>query len=191
MVRPTALARVGGDAAAAAKVLSDTARALRGPLEFKGGFMAGALLSPTDVETIARMPSREVLTGQLVGTIAAPLTGLVRTLNALISGLALQLGQIAEQGLVSGEAPADQEAPVAAETPAAEEAPVAEEAPAADAAPTQANEEPEADTAAEDAGDESEANSSTADDASPASEASAEEDSTQTEGSSDDAPSNE
>ncbi len=46
----------------------------------------------------------------------------MRGLNALIGGLALQLGQIAEQGLVSGDAPA--EAPPATE----------EEAPAEDAA---------------------------------------------------------
>ena len=45
LMGPTALALVRGDAAAAAKVLSDTARALRGPLEFKGGLMAGSLLT--------------------------------------------------------------------------------------------------------------------------------------------------
>ena len=101
LVGPTALALVEGDAAAAAKVLSDTARALRGPLEFKGGFMSGAVLSAEDVEAIAKLPSRDVLNGQLVGTIAAPLTGLARTLNALIAGVAIQLGQIRDQGLVS------------------------------------------------------------------------------------------
>ena len=126
LMGPTALALVRGDAAAAAKVLSDTARALRGPLGFKGGLMSGSLLTAADVEAIAKLPSREVLHGQLVGTIAAPLSGLVRTLNALISGLAVQLGQIAEQGLVSGTAETStEEAPPAAEEapPAAEEAP--------------------------------------------------------------------
>ena len=108
LVGPTALALVKGDAAAAAKVLSDTARALRGPLAFKGGIMSGALLSAGDVEAIARLPTRDVLHAQLVGTIAAPLTGLARTLNALIAGIAIQLGQIRDQGLVSGTAaPAD------------------------------------------------------------------------------------
>jgi len=124
LVGPTALALVRGDAAAAAKVLSDTARELRGPLEFKGGFMNGVLLSPGDVQTIARLPPREVLHGQLVGTIAAPLSGLVRTLNALISGLAVQLGQIAEQGLVGRSAPPVDASPEAetAEAPAEAEA---------------------------------------------------------------------
>jgi large subunit ribosomal protein L10 len=122
LVGPTALAMVKGDAAAAAKVLSDTARALRGPLQFKGGIMGGAVLSATEVESIARLPSRDVLNAQLVGTIAAPLTGLARTLNALISGLAIQLGQVRDQGLVSGTAPAAEPAPAAAEAaPAAAE----------------------------------------------------------------------
>ena len=101
---PTALTLVHGDAALAAKALNDTARALN-ILEFKGGLMNGTALSADDVRSIARLPSREVLNAQLVGTIAAPLTGLVRTLNALIAGLAIQLQAIVDQGLVSGEAP--------------------------------------------------------------------------------------
>ena len=151
---PTALAFVSGDAAVAAKALSDAARALH-TLEFKGGLMDSTTLSAADVQSIARLPTREVLQAQLVGTIAAPITGLVRTLNALIAGIAIQLQQIAEKGLVSGEAPAPEPeaaAPEAAapEAPAAEpEAPAPEpEAPAAEAAETAA--EPEAaETAAE------------------------------------------
>ena len=98
---PTALALVHGDAALAAKALNDTARALN-ILEFKGGLLNGNTLSADDVRSIARLPSRDVLNAQLVGTIAAPLTGLVRTLNALIAGVAIQLQAIADQGLVSG-----------------------------------------------------------------------------------------
>lgn len=112
---PTALTFVAGDAALAAKALNDAARAL-GTLEFKGGVMNGAPLSAEEIRSIARLPAREVLHSQLVGTIASPLSGLVRTLNALISGLAVQLGQIAEKGLVSGEAPSPPEAPAASET---------------------------------------------------------------------------
>lgn len=98
---PTALALVEGDAALAAKALNDTARALN-LLDFKGGLLNGATLSADDVRSIARLPSREVLHAQLVGTIAAPITGLVRTLNALIAGIAIQLQAIADQGLVKG-----------------------------------------------------------------------------------------
>ena len=105
LVGPTALAFVKGDAALAAKALNDAARQLN-LLEFKGGVLNGAVLSADDVRSIARLPAREVLYAQLVGTVAAPLTGLARGLNALIAGLAIQLQAIADQGLVSGEAPA-------------------------------------------------------------------------------------
>jgi large subunit ribosomal protein L10 len=151
LVGPTALAFVSGDAAVAAKTLNDAARRLN-LLDFKGGVLNGVPLSADDVRSIARLPSREVLNAQLVGTIAAPLTGLVRGLNALISGLAIQLKAIADQGLVSGEAPAEAEAPAAeAEAPAAEaEAPAAEaEAPAAEAEAPAAEAEAETPATAE------------------------------------------
>jgi large subunit ribosomal protein L10 len=124
---PTALAFVSGDAALAAKALNDAARTMH-TLEFKGGLMDSNTLSAADVVAIARLPAREVLHAQLVGTIAAPITGLVRGLNALIAGLAIQLQTIADQGLVSGEAPAV--AAAEPEAPAAEPEPEPE-APAA------------------------------------------------------------
>ena len=92
---PTALTLVHGDAALAAKALNDTARALN-ILEFKGGLLNGGALTADDVRSIARLPSRDVLNAQLVGTIAAPITGLVRTLNAMIQGIAIQLQAIVD-----------------------------------------------------------------------------------------------
>ena len=135
---------VRGDAAAAAKALADFRRA-SGLLEFKGGWMNGEALTPEQMDAIARLPTREVLYGRLVGMVASPLTGLASALNGLIGGLARQLSQIAEQGLVGGDAPAP-----AAEAPAAEEAPPAEEAapeePAAEAAPAEDSPPAEGDT---------------------------------------------
>ncbi len=143
MEGPTALAMVNGDAALAAKALNDAARALN-ILEFKGGLMNGTTLTADDVRSIARLPSRDVLNAQLVGTIAAPLSGLVRGLNALIAGIAIQLQAIADQGLVSGTAPEAAPEPEAAEAaPEPEAAEAAPEPEAADAAP-----EPEAADAA-------------------------------------------
>ena len=126
-----------GDVALAAKALA-TFRRETNLLTFKGGVMNGDPLSAEQLEALSRLPARDVLHGQVVAMIASPITGFVRTLNALISGLAIQLGQIRDQGLVGGDEPAAEEAP-------AEEA--APEEPAAEAA-----EEP----AAEAAGDESE-----------------------------------
>ena len=97
---PTAMTFVRGDAAAAAKTLNDFRRANGGLPAFKGGWMNGSSLSPEQIESIARLPSREALYGQLVGMVASPLTGLASALNGLISGIARQLQAIADQGLV-------------------------------------------------------------------------------------------
>jgi large subunit ribosomal protein L10 len=148
---PTAFAFVDGDAAVAAKALSDMARALR-TLEFKGGLMNGVPLSADEIRSIARLPARDVLHGQLVGTIAAPLTGLVRTLNALISGLAVQLGQIAEQELVGADAGAPEpEAPEpeAPEPEATEPGAPEPEAPEPEAPEPEATEESETEAASD------------------------------------------
>ena len=102
---PTALAFVKGDAAAAAKTLRDYARETD-LVPFKGGIMEGNTLSPEDIGAIAKLPSRDVLYAQLVNIVAYPVSGLARTLNQLIGGLAVALGQIQEQGLVGGDAPA-------------------------------------------------------------------------------------
>lgn len=93
---PTALTFVRGDAALAAKAIADYARATQ-LLPFKGGLMDGAAVDAGQITAISRLPSREVLYGQLVGVVASPVTGLVRTLNALLGGLAVALGQVREQ----------------------------------------------------------------------------------------------
>ena len=108
---PTAFTFVKGDAALAAKAIATFRKEHEVPA-FKGGTMDGAVVSIEEIEAIAKLPARDVLNGQLVGIMASPVTGLVRGLNQLIAGLAIQLGQIAEQGLVSGEdrrAPAEEE----------------------------------------------------------------------------------
>ncbi len=107
---PTALALVKGDAALAAKTLRRLGTEWE-LLEYKGGLMDGEVLDPDTFTAIARLPGREALNAQLAGVVASPITGLVRGLGSMIQGLALQLGQIAEQGLVSGEAPKDEEPP--------------------------------------------------------------------------------
>jgi large subunit ribosomal protein L10 len=164
---PTALTFVRGDAALAAKALQ-TFRRETEKLEFKGGLLGAEAVDTEQLLALARLPARDVLYGQLVGVVASPISGLVRTLNALISGLALQLGQIAEKK-ESGEIPAG-EPPAAAAEPAAEaEAPAAEaEAPVAEEAEAPAAE-------AEAPAAEAEADAPAADAEAPAEEAAAEE----------------
>ena len=125
-----------GDVAMAAKAIADYAKATQ-LLPFKGGLMDGAVLDVDQLRSLSRLPSREVLYGQLVGVVASPVTGLVRSLAALLGGLASALGQV-QQKKESGEIPAAAAPAAAAEAPAAEEAPAEEpapEAPAAEAAP--------------------------------------------------------
>ncbi len=125
---PTALTFVRGDVATAAKAIADYGRATQ-LLPFKGGLMEGSPLDVDQIRSLSRLPSREVLYGQLVGVVASPVSGLVRTLSALVGGLASALGQVREKK-ESGEIPAGE--PPAAEAPAAEEAGATTEAPAAE-----------------------------------------------------------
>ena len=139
---PTALTFVRGDVATAAKTVADYAR-LTQLLPFKGGLMEGTTLDAEQIRSLSRLPSREVLYGQLVGVVASPVSGLVRTLNALVSGLAVALGQVhakKESGEIpAGEAPAAKAEEPAAEAPAAEAETPAE--PEAGAAPEAAAED--------------------------------------------------
>ena len=126
---PTAFTFVAadGDVALAAKALAQFNRE-HGMLGFKGGVMSGEPLTVEQLTELSRLPALDVLHGQLVGVIASPITGLVRGLNALISGLAIQLKQIADEGMV----------PVggaAAAEPAAEPEAAAEPEPAEPAEP--------------------------------------------------------
>ncbi len=117
---PTALTFVRGDVATAAKTVADYARATQ-LLPFKGGLMGADTLDVDQIRSLSRLPSREVLYGQLVGVVASPIGGLVRSLGGLLGGLAVALGQVREKK-ESGELPAGEapEAEVAAEAHAAE-----------------------------------------------------------------------
>ncbi|HMI81340.1 MAG TPA: 50S ribosomal protein L10 [Solirubrobacterales bacterium] len=126
---PTALTFVRGDTAQAAKAIT-TFNKEHEVLTYKGGFMEATSLDELAFKSIAKLPGREVLNGQLAGVVASPLTGLVRGLGSMIQGLALQLGQIAEKGLVTGEAPAAEE-PKAEESEPEQEAEAPEEEPEA------------------------------------------------------------
>jgi large subunit ribosomal protein L10 len=158
---PTALTFVRGDIATAAKSLADYGRATQ-LLPFKGGLMNGAPLEPEQIRALSRLPSREVLYGQLVGVVASPISGLVRSLGGLLGGLAVALGQV-QAKKQSGELPAgdvpsvseasasgDSSAALAAdESPTAEADTAAAKAPAGEAEPAAEEPAAEADTQSE------------------------------------------
>ncbi len=151
---PTALTFVRGDAAVAAKAIADYGRATQ-LLPFKGGFMDGAALDSEQIRALSRLPSREVLYGQLVGMVASPVSGLVRTLGALLSGLAVALGQVNEKKqsgeIPAGEAPAapipEQAAAAPDDAASAEPAEAAAEGGAAEPAASETKTETAADAA--------------------------------------------
>jgi len=93
---PTALTFVRGDTARAAKAIFTFGKEHE-VLAFKGGFMGETTLDEERFKSIARLPAREVLDGQLAGVVASPLTGLVRGLGSMVQGLATQLQQLQEQ----------------------------------------------------------------------------------------------
>ena len=63
----------------------------------KMGFVEGKVITPGEVKNLADLPSKEVLVATVLGTMNAPITGLVTVLNGTIKGLAVALNAIAEQ----------------------------------------------------------------------------------------------
>jgi large subunit ribosomal protein L10 len=150
LVGPTALTFVRGDVAVAAKAVADYAKATQ-LLPFKGGMMGGEEIEVDQIRALSRLPARDVLYGQLVGIVASPVGGLVRSLNALLSGVAVALGQV-QQKKESGEIPAGEAPAPEAETAPADSGAAPEGEAAAEAAPEPAEgdaPEPEAEAPAE------------------------------------------
>lgn len=99
---PTALAISEHDEVTAAKVLADFAKDNE-QLEIKSGFLEGKVVSVDEIKKLADTPSRDVLIAKIMGSMNAPISKLVRTLQALVD---------------NGVEPCD----IKKETPAAEEA---------------------------------------------------------------------
>ena len=93
---PTAIAYCHGDPVRVAKTIQDFIKEKK-KAAIRGGKLQRSMLTASEVEKLAALPSREQLIAQLVGTIAAPLTGLVGVLGGPIRGLVVVLGQVQEQ----------------------------------------------------------------------------------------------
>jgi large subunit ribosomal protein L10 len=92
----TAMVTGTGDVTAVAKVLGAFIKANKMPV-LKGGSLNTQLLTPADIDAMAKVPPREVLLGQLVGTVQAPMTQLVGVMNAKVSSLLYVLTAIEEK----------------------------------------------------------------------------------------------
>jgi large subunit ribosomal protein L10 len=140
---PTAIAflETDGDLVATAKALSDVARGTR-ILAIRGGVLEGRTMSSEDVEELAKLPPVDVLRGQVLGAvvapiqafaglIAAPLTNLVGLIDARIEQLG---GEGAAEAAAEVEPEVEQERAEEAEAEAAEAEPSEETSPEAPAA---------------------------------------------------------
>jgi large subunit ribosomal protein L10 len=119
---PSAIAFIEseGDAVAVAKALADSARETR-ILTVRGGIMQGRVISGDDVGELAKLPPLDILRGQVIGAIIAPLNALLGLVNAPLQNLVglidARITQLEESGDTSGAAAAV----VVPEEPAVEE----------------------------------------------------------------------
>lgn len=145
---PSAIAFVerDGDAVAVAKALFDSVRDTK-VLEIRGGVMSGRSITGAEVESLAKLPPLEILRGQVLGAIIAPLSAIAGLVNAPLQNLYGLIDARIEQ-LGGAEDVAEDAAPAAEVAPAADKAPaeaVEETAPAATTdTDNQENAEPEA-----------------------------------------------
>ena len=118
---PTAIAFLesGGDPVAVAKALVDAARETR-VLEVRGGMLEGRPIEAAEIESLAKLPPLDVLRGQVLATVIAPLTGILALFTASLQDLYglidARIEQLEAQGDTSAaEAPPADEPEVAAE----------------------------------------------------------------------------
>jgi len=111
---PSAIAflEADGDMVAAAKALADSARETR-VLAIRGGIMQGRTVSAEEVESLAKLPPIDVLRGQVLGAIIAPLTALQGLVTAPLQNLYGLIDARIEQLGGEGAAPAAPEEPAA------------------------------------------------------------------------------
>ncbi len=92
----TALATSESDYIAAAKILAGYADKNKN-FTIKAGFIDGKYVDKSEIEELAKLPSKEELIAKALGGLNAPISGLVYVLNANLTGLAVALSAIAAQ----------------------------------------------------------------------------------------------
>lgn len=93
---PTAMVAGRGDAVETAKVLHAFGKENKTPV-VKMGLFDGRHISTADFEALVQLPPRQVLLGMLVGTLAAPMTRLVGTMQQKVASIVYALKAIQEK----------------------------------------------------------------------------------------------
>ena len=94
---PTGLVCSEGDPVAPARVLTKFADDSDGKPVIKAGYIEGDVYVDAQLEALAKLPSREVLLGQMVSAMQSPISGLVYTLNGIIQKLVGTLQAVADK----------------------------------------------------------------------------------------------
>ena len=79
----TAIAIAGDDAIAPAKILKEYASKIES-FEILAGYLDGVVVDKATVETLADIPSKEVLIAKLLGSIKSPLYGFAYAIQAIV-----------------------------------------------------------------------------------------------------------
>ena len=87
---------ISADPVAAAKVLNDFAKGNE-HFVIKGGAMPNVVMGPKEVGSLANLPSRDELLAKLMGTMQAPVTKFVQTLNEVPSRFVRTLAAIRDK----------------------------------------------------------------------------------------------
>jgi large subunit ribosomal protein L10 len=85
---PTGIAFSFDDPVAPAKAIREFVRSSRSPMTVRGGLLGKQVLTATEVEQLADVPSKEELVARLMGQLLAPITGLAYVLDAPVASLA-------------------------------------------------------------------------------------------------------
>ena len=95
---PTAIAFAKDDVVGVAKALLDFLRLLRkDEVKVKGGYVDGRIFTPDQVTALSKVPPKEVVQAQLVGTLQAPLSNFAGTMNGVLSEFARTLQALADK----------------------------------------------------------------------------------------------
>jgi len=93
---PTALAFGYNDVVTPAKILANFAKDHK-KMQLKGGILEGRVISLEMVKSLAQLPPREVLLGQVAGVLQAPLRGLATVLSGPLRNLAYVIEAVRKQ----------------------------------------------------------------------------------------------
>ena len=84
---PVAIAFGYGDVTEPAKVLADYIRVSKASLSIKGGLLGDRVLTSGDVDTLATLPSREILIARVLAGMQSPVVNLISCLAAPMRGV--------------------------------------------------------------------------------------------------------